>query len=61
MVYRFKLTYDEVIDLIDLKYFPTTTIGYTLPSGLYEISAFILMLKSLLPNKTKVDITIDDI
>ena len=61
MVYRFKLTCDENIDILDLKNFPTTTIRYTLPNGLYENSDIISMLKSLFPSKVKVDITIDDI
>ena len=60
MVYRFQLTFDEIIDILDLKYIPTTTIGYTLPHGLYEIRDINLMLKSLLPNEVKLIITIDD-
>ena len=61
VVYRFQLTYDENIDILDLKKFPTSTIGYILPPGLYETSDIVLMLKSLLPKEVKVDITIDDI
>ena len=61
MVYRFQLTYDEVIDISDLKYIPTSTIGYTLSPGIYEIIYINLMLKSLLANEVKVNITIDDI
>ena len=34
---------------------------YTLPPSFYEIGDFNLMLKSLLPDDVKVDITIDDI
>ena len=61
VVYRFQLTYDENIDILDLKKFPTLTIGYIVPPGLYETSDIVLMLKSLLPKEVKVDITIDDI
>ena len=61
LVYRFQQTYDENIDILELKYIPTTTIGYTLPPCIYEIIDFYLMLKSLLPNEVKVKITIDDI
>ena len=61
MVYRFQLTYDEIIDILDLKYIPTTTKGHTLPPGMYEIIDINFMLKSLLPKEVKVSITIDDI
>ena len=59
MVYRFQLTYNEMIDILDLKYIPTSTIGYTLAPGIYEISDVILMLKSLLPKEVKINITVD--
>ena len=49
MVCRFQLTYDEIIDILGLKYIPTTTIGYALPPGMYEIVDINFMLKSLLP------------
>ena len=61
MVYRLQLTYDEIIDILDVKYISGSTIGYTLSPGVYEISDINLMLKSLLPGKVKVNITIDDI
>ena len=54
MVYRFQLTHDEIIDILDLKYIPTTTIGYTLPPVIFEFIDISLMLKSLLPNEVKV-------
>ena len=37
MVYRFQLTYDELIDILDIKYFARSTKGFTLPPGIYEI------------------------
>ena len=37
MVYRFQLTYIELIDILDLRYIPTTTIGYTVPPGIKQI------------------------
>ena len=61
MTYRFQLTYGEIIDILDLKYIPTTTIGYTLPPGMYEIIDINFMLKSLLPKDVKVNITNYDI
>ena len=38
MLYRSQLSYDEIINILYLKYSPTTTIGYTLPPGLHESS-----------------------
>ena len=61
MVYKMELTYAENVDILDVKYNAESTIGYTKPPGIYEVSHNSLMLKSLLPNKTKVNITIDDI
>ena len=31
MVYRLLLTYDEIIDILDVKYISGSTIGYTIP------------------------------
>ena len=61
IAYRLQLTYDEIIDVLDLKYIPTSTIGCTLPLGMYEIIDINFMLKSLLPKEVKVNITIDDV
>ena len=32
IVYRFQLTYDETIDILNLKYIPTKRIGYSIPT-----------------------------
>ena len=61
MVYRMELTYDEIVVILQTKYIVGSTIGYTLPQGKYEISDINLMLKSLLPDQVKVNITIDNI
>ena len=61
MVFRMELTYDEVVDVLDVKYIAGSTTGYTLQPGLYEHSDLNLMWKSLLPNEVKVNTTIDDI
>ena len=44
-----------------MKYFDASSIGYTLPPGNHEITDINLMLNSLIPNKVKVNTTIDDI
>ena len=61
MVYRFQLTYDEIIDILYLKDITGSTKGYTLAPGVYEISDNNFMLKSQLPEEVKVNITIDDV
>ena len=38
-----------------------TTVGFTLPPGIYEITDINLMIKSLFPSKVKVKVTIDGI
>ena len=61
MVYRMKLTYDEILEFLNVKYEIRSTIGYPLPPGVYEITDINWIIKPLLPNKVKVIITIDDI
>ena len=60
MVHRMELKY-KIMDVLDMKYTSATSIGYTSPPGIYKTSDTNLMLKSLLPDEVKVDITIDDI
>ena len=55
-----ELTYDEIMEVLDIKYTSGTPIGNTRPPGIYEISVINLMLKSLLPDEVKVIFTIDD-
>ena len=61
IVYRMELTYDEILDVVDKKYTSATSIGYTLPHRINEITDNNLRLKSLLLDDTKVNITNDDI
>ena len=61
MVCRFQLTYDEFIEILNLKCIPTTNIRYTLPPGLYEIVNNNFMLMSLRPGEVKLNIATDDI
>ena len=32
-----QLTYDEIIDILDLKYIPTKRTGYSLIPGIFEV------------------------
>ena len=56
-----QLTYDEIIDVLDLKYISTERRGYSLNPGIYEIIDLNNTLKHVLPNNVKVSIKIDDI
>ena len=61
LVYRMQLTYDEIIDVLDLKYIPTKRTGYSLNPGFYEVIDLNNVLKYNLPDNVKVSVTIDDI
>ena len=61
IVYRMRLSYDEIMDILDLKYIPTKRTGYSLNPGIYEVVDLNNTLKFILPDNVKVDITIDDI
>ena len=61
MVYRFQLTYDEIIKILDFKNVPTKRTGYSLNPGMYEVADSNNTLKHILPNIVKVSVTIDDV
>ena len=61
LIYRMQLTYDEIIDILDLKYIPTKRTGYSLNPGIYEVIDLNNVLKYILPDNVKVSVTIDDI
>ena len=61
LVYRMKLTYDEIMDILDLKYIPTKRIGFSLDPGIYEIVDLNNTLNHILPDNVKINNTIDDI
>ena len=61
LVYRMRLSYDEILDILDLDYIPTKRTGYNLNPGIYEVVEINNTLKHILPDNIKVNITIDDI
>ena len=61
LVHRMRLSYDEIIDILNLKYIPTKRIGYSLNPGIYEVIDLNNTLKYISPDTIKVNITIDDI
>ena len=61
LVYRMRLSYDEIMDILDLKYNPTKRTGYSMDPGIYEVVDLNNSLKHILPDNVKINITIDDI
>ena len=61
LVYRMRLSFDEIMDILDLRYIPTKRTGYSLNPGIYEVVDLNNTLKHILPDHVKVNITIDDI
>ena len=57
LVYRMQLTYDEIIDIVDLKYISTKRTGYSLKPGIYEVVDLNNTVKSFLPDNVKVTVT----
>ena len=55
-----QLTYDEIIDVLDLKYISAKRIGFSLNPGIYEVVYLNNTLKHILPDNVKVNVTIDD-
>ena len=61
LVYRMRLSYDEIMEILDLKYISTKRTGYTLNPGIYEIVDLNNTLKYILPDNVKLTVSIDDI
>ena len=61
LFYRMRLSYDEIMDILDLNYIPTKRTGYSLNPGIYEVIDLNNTLNYILPDNVKVNITIDDI
>ena len=55
-----QLSYDESIDIINVKSIPSKTIGYSLNPSLYEIKDLNKTIGQILPDIVKVSITIDN-
>ena len=61
LVHRMQLTYDEIMDILDLKNISTKRTGYNLNPGIWEVVDLSNTLKFLLPDNVKVSVTIDDV
>ena len=56
-----QLTYDGIINILDLKYIPSKRIGYSLQQGINEKTDINKSLEHILPDNVEVSLTIDDI
>ena len=61
LVYRMQLTYDEIINILDLKNIPTKRMGYSIEPNTYNVVDLNNTLNYILPDYVKVSVTIDDI
>ena len=61
LVYKFQLTYDEIIDILDLKYIPLKRTEYSLNQGIYEVVDLNNTSNYFVPNNLEVNNTIDDL
>ena len=60
LVCRFKLTYDEIMDILDLKYIPTKRTGYSIEPNIYNVVDLNKTLKNILPDNVKINISKDE-
>ena len=60
MVYRLPLTYNEIVDILDLKYISAKRIGYPLKPNIYNVVDLNNTLKNILPDNVKISVTIDE-
>ena len=61
MVDRMQLTYNEILDILDLEYIPSQTEGYSLNPGIHEVVDLNNTLKRIFLDNVKVSLIIDDI
>ena len=61
LVYRMRLSYNGIMNILDLNYIATKRTGYSLNPGNYGVVDLNNTLKHILPDNVKVNITIDDI
>ena len=60
LVYRMQLIYDEIIDILDLKYIPTKRMGYSIEPNINNVVDLNKTLKNILPNNVKINVSIDE-
>ena len=61
LLYRFQLTFDEIMDILDLRNIPSKRTGYSLPPCIYGVSDVNKPLEHISHDNVKLSNTIDDI
>ena len=54
------MTYDEIINILDLKSIPTKGIGYSLKPDIYQLSDINKTTRTMLPLKVEIIVTINE-
>ena len=60
LVYRMQLTYDEIKNILDLKYILTKRMGYSIEPNIYNVVDLNKTLKNILPNNIKINVSTDE-
>ena len=60
LVYRMQLTYNEIINILDLNYISTKRTGYSIEPNIYDIVDLNKTLKNISPNNIKINVSIDE-
>ena len=60
MVYRFQLTYDGIIDILDLKYVSTRRTCNSLNPNIYQTNDINKTLKYISPDNVKISVNVDE-
>ena len=60
LIYRMQLTYNEIIDILDLEYIHTKRVGYSIEPNIYNVVDLKNILKKILPDNVKINVTIDE-
>ena len=55
-----QLTYDEIIDILDLKFIPTKRMGFSIEPNIYNVVDLNKTLKNILRNNIKINVSIDE-
>ena len=60
LLYRMRLSYDEIMDILDFKYISTKRMGYSIEHNIYNVVDLNKTLKNILPDNVKINLSIDE-
>ena len=55
-----QLTYNEIIDILDLEYVPTKRMDYSIQPNIYNVVDLNKTFKKILPNNIEINVSIDE-